>query len=229
MDQQMSALVTEALHFVPDGGRIGLGSGRTVAAFLQVLGERVRAGLQIRCVPASEATARRVHDLGIPMDSLESDEPLEVVLDGADEVERGSLNLIKGLGGALVRERIVAAAARRQVILVTAEKMVDRLGARRVLPVEVLPFAAPLCRRRIAQLPVPGGIQPTLRAVDGRLFVSNNGNWILDCAIGPLADPANLDKSLRAIPGVIDTGLFLGTADVVLVSEGNVVRELHRS
>lgn len=228
MDQRLAALAAKALEFVPDGSRIGLGSGSTFAAFLEILAERVRAGFRVRGVPSSEATALAASALGIPLDGLDAEEPLEVTIDGADEVERGTLNLIKGKGGALVRERIVAAAARRQVILATGEKLVDHLGARGWLPVEVLPFAVHFCQHRIAQLALPGGIRPVLRGGADQPFRTDNGNHVFDCAISPLTDPDALQRALRSIPGVVDTGLFLGTAAVVLVAEGGHIQELRR-
>ncbi len=229
MDANLQSLAIKALEFVPPNSRIGLGSGRTTEAFLHVLGERVRQGLAIKGVPTSEGTARLARQLGIPLIILDAVEPLAVTIDGADEVEPASLNLIKGWGGALVRERIVAAASREQIILVTPEKLVVCLGERGKLPVEVLPFAAPFCRRAIEALPFGGGLRVEVRSVDGRPFVTDNGNWIFDCALGPLADPAACAAALRAIPGVVDTGLFLGTAAVVLVAEGGAVRELRRT
>jgi ribose 5-phosphate isomerase A len=228
MDETYAALAARALQLMPDGGRIGLGSGRTAEAFLCALADRVRAGLRVETVATSEATARLASRLGVPVVPLEGAEPLEVTIDGADEVERGTLNLIKGWGGALVRERIVAAASRRQVIIVTAKKLVDRLGARGRLPVEVVPFAADFCRRQIERLNVPGGLRPAVRQEAGGPFVTDNGNWILDCALGPQNDPAGLERALLAIPGVVDTGLFLGTADLVLLAEAGTVRELRR-
>lgn len=228
MDEDFTLVGRKALDFVLDGARIGLGSGRTTKAFIHVLAERVRQGLRVRGVPTSSGTAQLAQQLGIPLDTLEPNEQLEVTIDGADEVERGTLNLIKGWGGALVRERIVAAAAKRQIILVTREKMVERLGTRGKLPVEVIPFAVPFCRRRLQALAVPGGVQPAIRETDGRPFVSDNGNWILDCAIGPQTDPARLEQELLTIPGVVDTGLFLGTAALVLIAEDGNVQELKR-
>jgi ribose 5-phosphate isomerase A len=222
MDNDLALLAARALEFVADGARVGLGTGRAATAFAHALGARVRAGLQVRGVPTSEATAQLARELGIPLGTLDSPEPLQVTVDGADEVERQTLNLVKGWGGSLVRERIVAAASRRQVILVTEEKIVDRLGARGRLPVEVLPFAAGFCARRIEQL----GLRPAVRqAAAGGPFVSDNGNWILDCGLAPPADPAGLDRALRAVPGVIDTGLFLGTASAVLVALGGTLQE----
>jgi ribose 5-phosphate isomerase A len=228
MDENLHALALQALTHVPPHSRIGLGSGHTTEAFLHVLGEHVRQGLAIRGVPTSHGTAALAQTIGIPLDTLDAAEPLAVTIDGADEVEPATLHLIKGWGGALVRERIVAAASRRQIILVTPEKLVPRLGTRGKLPVEVLPFAAPFCRRAIERLPVPGGLRPSVRSVEGQPYVTDNGNWIFDCALSPLADPAACERALRAIPGVVDTGLFLGTAALVLVAENGQVRELLR-
>jgi ribose 5-phosphate isomerase A len=224
MQNELETLATRALDMVPGGSRVGLGSGRAAEAFVRALAVRVRAGCGIRGVPTSEDSAALARSLGIPLDTLDDPNPLEITVDGADEVERGTLNLIKGWGGALVRERIVAVAAKRQVILVTAEKMVDRLGSRGRLPVEVLPFAAPFVTRRIAAM----GLNPTVRQHDGKPFVSDNGNWILDVGLSPPDDAAALDRALRAIPGVIDTGFFLGTASAVLLAEGGVVKVLQR-
>jgi ribose 5-phosphate isomerase A len=225
VDPALSALAAKALDLVPDGSRIGLGTGHAAEAFLRALADRVRQGLRVRGVPSSEATARLARSLGLGLDTLDADEPLAVTIDGADEVERESLNLIKGRGGALVRERIVAAAARRQVILVTADKLVGRLGEHGLLPVEVLPFAAPFCRRRIAAL----GPTPALRMHDGSPYVTDNGNWILDCGVQPPQDAAALERSLLSIPGVVDTGLFLGTASLVLVARDGHVEEVSRA
>jgi ribose 5-phosphate isomerase A len=215
------ALATHALGFVGAGAIVGLGSGRAASAFVRALGARVREGLRARGVATSEETARLARELGIDLVGLEAD--IDLTVDGADEVDP-QLNLIKGYGAALVRERIVAVASLRQVILVTAEKLVDTLGSHGRLPVEVLPFALPLCRRRLGGLE----LKPTLRAAEDGPFVTDNFNVILDCAVGPIDDPAGLERAIRAIPGVIDTGLFLGTADTVVVAEGDSVRELVR-
>jgi ribose 5-phosphate isomerase A len=229
MEREFAALAAKALELIPDGSRIGLGTGHTAEAFLQALAQRVRQGLRIRGVPTSEAIAHQARELGIPLDSLDSPQPLEITIDGADEVERGTLNLLKGWGGAMVRERIVAAASRRQVILITQNKIVGRLGARGKLPVEVIPFAASFCRRRIEHLSIPGGINPVLRGEPGHPYVTDNGNWIVDCTVQPLDDPLSLDRSLRAIPGVVETGFFFATADLVLVAHGERIEELQRS
>jgi ribose 5-phosphate isomerase A len=210
---------------LPNGGRVGLGSGRAAAAFVRALGARARQGWPIEGVPTSEGTAALAREVGIPLIDLPAT-PLDVTIDGADEVDP-DLDMIKGLGGALVRERIVAAASRRQVILVTPDKLVSRLGTRSPLPVEVIPFARVLCQRELEAL----GCRPRLRtrSADGNEpFVTDNHNLILDCETGPIADPAGLERAIRRIPGVVDTGLFLGTAETVLVAEAGTVRALER-
>lgn len=203
-----------ALEFVPDGAAIGLGSGRAAAAFIQLLGEQVKAGLHVRAVPTSRASADLATRNGVPVVSLEEAMPLTVTVDGADEVDP-HLNLIKGWGRALVREKVVAAASRMRVILVGPGKEVPILGTRGNLPVEVVPFALPLCVARLRDL----DLRPVPYQVDGKLFLSDNGNVILDCGVGPIADAADLEARIRAIPGVVGTGLFLGMADVVLVGD----------
>ena len=214
-------LATHALGFVRVGDVVGLGSGRAATAFIRSLGAKVREGLAVRGVATSDATAQLARDLGIELVGLEAE--IGLTVDGADEVD-GRLNLIKGHGGALVRERIVAAASRRQIILVTPEKLVEMLGTRGPLPVEVMPFAVPFCRRRLEELE----LKPALRMQDERPFVTDNFNVIFDCDTGPIDAPEKLEKKIHAIPGVIDAGLFLGTADMVVVSDGTSIRELVR-
>jgi ribose 5-phosphate isomerase A len=218
----LDLLAARALALTEAALVIGLGSGRAATAFIHALASQVKAGRAVRGVPTSEASARLARELGIPLTGLEG-APVDVTVDGADEVAPG-LNLIKGYGGALVRERIVAAASRKQLILVQADKLVPILGSRGRLPIEVVPFALALVTRRLREL----DCEPALRSVDGRPFVSDNGNLILDCAVAPIAEPAVLERRLRAVPGVVDTGLFLGTADTVLVEEGGVVKERKR-
>ena len=218
----LERLAARALREVPDGALIGLGSGHTASAFVRALGRRVRQGLRVRGVPTSEATERLARELGVPLATLDEG-VLDLTLDGADEVDP-RLDLIKGYGGALVRERIVAAAARRLIIVVESEKLVPVLGRRGRLPVEVIPFASPFVMRELVAL----GCRPALRTVDGKAFVSDNGNWIIDCAVRPIEAPASFAQDLRAIPGVVETGLFLGVADLVLVAEAGRIRELRR-
>jgi ribose 5-phosphate isomerase A len=165
-------------------------------------------------VPTSENSARLAQEVGIPLATLEEGLPLALTVDGADEVDP-NLDLIKGYGRALVREKIVAASSRRLVILVGPGKQVSRLGQRGKLPVEVVPFALPLCRLRLQQL----GLNPVPFTQDGKLFLTDNGNVILDCGTGPIADAPRLEEQIRAIPGVVGTGLFLGMASMVLVGD----------
>lgn len=212
-----------ALELIQDGMVLGLGTGRAATAFVKALGERVRQGLKIRGVPTSERSGTLAKQLGIPLTTLDNVEQLDIDVDGADEVDP-QLNLIKGLGGALVREKIVAATAKRLVILVGTEKIVSVLGSRGTLPVEVVPFALPLCRRRLCSL----GCPPEVRQVDGKPTVSDNGNFILDCWVQPIGDPDKLERDILAIPGVVGTGLFLGMADTVFVQDGENVKELKR-
>jgi ribose 5-phosphate isomerase A len=204
-----------ALDLVADGVTIGLGSGRAAEAFIRLLGERVRSGrLHVRGLPTSEATAALARQEGVPLLTPAEVGTLDLAIDGADEVDP-HLDLIKGYGRRFVRERIVAAFARRLVILVGEEKLVPRLGSRGKLPVEVVPFALPLCERRLRDLQCPG----TPYSESGQLFVTDNGNHVLDCAISPLEDAAGLERNILAIPGVVDTGLFLDTAEVVLIGD----------
>ena len=209
-----------AVALVPDGAAIGLGSGRAAWAFVGLLGDRVREGrLNVRGVPTSDETARVAAQHGMPLVDLDQAGELALTVDGADEVDP-QLNLIKGYGRALVREKVVAAASRRLVILVGSEKLVPRLGAHGRLPVEVVPFAVPVCLRRLTAL----GLKPVLWETNGRPGMSDNGNCILDCGTDPIADPARLEADIRAIPGVVGTGLFLGMADTVLIGEGDDFR-----
>ena len=217
-------LISErALDFIRDGDVVGLGTGRAAFSFIHALGERFRAGLQIQGVPTSCASTELAEQLGIPLTTLDEVEALDICVDGADEVDP-RLNLIKGLGGALLREKIVATAAKRLVILVGTEKLVARLGTRGILPVEVVPFALGFCRRQIAAL----GCRPEPRQAGDQLYVTDNGNHILDCKIAPLPDAAAFERALRAIPGVVGTGLFLGMAHEVLVQDGDKVVVKHR-
>jgi ribose 5-phosphate isomerase A len=190
---------------------------------VRALAAETDRGLRVRGVPTSRTTAALAVSLGLTLTELTED-PLDLTVDGADEVDP-RLDLVKGYGGAFTRERIVAAASRRQVILVTPEKLVPRLGTRGRLPVEIVPFGRSLCARRLSAL----GCQPRLRETGDVPFVTDNGNWILDCGIAAQNDAAALDREIRRIPGVVDTGFFLGTAERVLVAETETVRVLRRA
>lgn len=218
------SVATRALEFVKDGDVVGLGTGRAATAFVVALGAVVKGGLRVRGVPTSQVTADLAMQLGIPLARLDEVGQIDVTFDGADEVDP-QLDLIKGYGGAMVREKIVAASSQRLIILVGAEKLVPVLGSRGILPVEVVPFGLPLCQRRLAEL----GCRPTVRLVDSRPFVTDNGNQILDCGISPIRDPAAFEQSILSIPGVVGTGLFIGMADTVLVQDGEAVVVQHRA
>ena len=213
------SIAERALDYVKDGDVVGLGTGRAAAAFVRALATKVAAGLRIRGIPTSQATQELASGLGIPLTTLDAAPTIDVAIDGADEVDP-YLNLIKGYGGALVREKIVAAAAEKFVVLVGSEKLVATLGDRRRLPVEVVPFAVGPCCRRLRDL----GCEPTPRQTQAGLFTSDNGNAIVDCVIESIAQPAEMERRMVAIPGVVETGLFVGMADVVLVQEDGAVQ-----
>jgi len=207
-----------ALSHVSPGMTLGLGSGRASQAFVRALAGRVAEGLAIRGVPTSLETERLARELQIPLVELAHAGPLDLTVDGADEVDPHA-NLIKGYGRALLREKIVAASSRQLIILVGTEKLVPRLGTRGKLPVEVVPFALSLAQRRLRDL----GCEPVLYERDGVPIPTDNGNCILDCRVGPLANPQDWQEQARRIPGVVDTGLFLGMADLVLVGDAETL------
>ena len=216
------AAAEAAVALIDDGARVGLGSGRAAAAFVERLAARARAGLSVECVATSEAAARQARAAGLRLIELAEGTQLDITVDGADEVAP-NLNLVKGRGGAFVRERIVAASSRRQVIVVGPEKLVEALGETGPIPVEIIPMALGLCTRRLKDL----GVRPALRAdaESGRPFVSDNGNLIVDVTLAATllnaAAARAFDAELRAIPGVVDTGLFIATAERVLVGYPN--------
>jgi ribose 5-phosphate isomerase A len=220
-DPGVAAAATAALELVPEGAKVGLGSGRAASAFIAALGARVERGFSVVGVPTSEPSARLARSFGIPLVEIDEALELDLTVDGADEVAP-NLDLLKGRGAAFVRERIVAAAARRQVILVGPEKLVPVLCAREGFPVEVIPLARGLATRRLKKL----GLGPVERldTAGTAPLVSVNGNLIFDCAVAaPLTAHAGraLEAAVREIPGVVDTGLFLGTAERVLVGHAD--------
>ncbi len=217
-DPGIQAVVEQALDLVTDGARIGLGSGRASLCFIEKLGARQCDGFRVSGVPTSEVAAARARQAGIPIIALGEGGPLDLTIDGADEVAP-SLDLVKGWGGALVRERIVAASSHEQVILVGEDKLVRALGERGRVPVEVIPVGEWLARRELEAL---GIVCTTRMDADGaRPYLTDNGNRIIDCALRePLRDAKaarELEHAILAIVGVVDTGLFLGTAGRVLV------------
>ena len=212
-DASLEALGGYALRLVKPGHTIGLGTGRAASAFIRALGA---SGIQVRGVPTSTPAEELARSVGIPIVTLAEAGKIDTDFDGADEVD-SRFNLIKGYGGALVREKIVAASSRRLVVLVGYEKMVKRLGDRGSIPVEVVPFGVSLVSAKIKAM----GMKPRIRENAGKEFITDNGNLILDCAVKKIASPARLDRELLAIPGVVGTGLFIAMADMVLVAEAS--------
>ncbi len=219
--EQKRAAAEAAVALVTDGMAVGLGTGSTAWFAIEALAARVRAGLSIVAIPTSERSGAQASAGGIRLTSFAERRRLDLTIDGADEISRGSLALIKGLGGALLREKIVAAASDRLVIVADDRKLVDRLGAT-PLPIEVVPFGWETTAGRIERL----GGRPSLRSgAEGAPFRTDGGNLILDCAFSAIADPAALDRELAQVVGVIETGLFVGMADLALVAgEGGVQR-----
>jgi ribose 5-phosphate isomerase A len=208
-----------ALEWVRDGMTLGLGTGRAASAFVHALGARVADGLEVTGVPTSQATALLATNLGIPLARLEDVETLDITFDGADEVD-DQLNLIKGYGGAMVREKIVAASSNQLVILVGPEKLVRNLGQRGRLPIEVLPFGEAVVRRKLQSL----GLDADRRIDEhSKIVVTDNGNWILDAKLQTPLDATALESAISMIPGVLGTGFFLGMADAVIIGKGNEV------
>ena len=208
-----------AIKHVEPGMKLGLGTGSTAAKFVELLGEKVKGGLNVVCVPTSEATRAQAAGLGIKLSTLDETPFLDVTVDGADEID-GELRLIKGGGGALLREKIVATASGRVIIIADVSKRVETLGAF-ALPIEVVPFGLTATRNMIESLAGDVGCNGDIKLRikgDGKPFVTDNGNHILDCAFGIIDDPEALDDALKLIPGVVENGLFLGIADLGIIA-----------
>jgi ribose 5-phosphate isomerase A len=220
-DLDKEAAARASLRFVHDGNIVGLGTGSTAAYAVRFLGERVQAGLKIRGIPTSVQTKELATSVGIPLTTLDEFQQIDVTIDGADEFDP-QLNLIKGGGGALLREKIIASASRQVVIVADSSKQVAVLG-KFPLPVEVIPFAQPLVAMRIAAL---GATVKLRQDAKGNPFVSDEGHHILDCNFGQIPDPTALARTLSDMPGVVEHGLFIDLASVVLVATGEKVTEL---
>ena len=221
-DQEKEAAARASLRFIRDGQVVGLGTGSTAAFFIRLLGEQVRDGLRIRGSPTSVRSKELALSLGIPLTTLEECQEIAVTVDGADEVDP-ELRLIKGGGGALLREKVVASATRQLVIVADATKRVPVLG-KFPLPVEVIQFAQALVAKRIAAL----GAEVRLRAESGIPFVTDENNHILDCHFGEIPDADGLARQLSDMPGVVEHGLFIGMVSTALFAKGSEVVELHR-
>jgi len=216
----------EAVKHVKNGFVLGLGSGSTAACAIQEMGRRIKQeGLRILGVPTSYQALLVAVDCGIPLTTLNEHPQLDLTIDGADQVN-GSLNLIKGMGGALTREKIVASASKQLIIVVDETKLVERLGTNHPVPVEVLPFALPTVMLKVREM----GGKPVLREGKGKAgpVVTDNGNLIIDVDFGPINTPKKLDSQLESVPGVIETGLFVEMADIIYVGKPTGVQRLER-
>ena len=222
-DALKRAAAEAAVALVEDGMIVGLGTGSTASFAVEGLARRHREGLRFLAIPTSERTAAQAAALGILLTSFAEHRRIDLTIDGADEVERGSLNLIKGLGGALLREKIVAAASRRLAIVVDGATLVERLGAQTPVPVEVVAFGLEATRTAIEAL---GARVQSRTSSSGDPFVTDGGNRILDCAFGPIVDPATLEARIKRVVGVIESGLFVGRADLVFVADADGVHRL---
>ncbi len=217
-DTQKLRAAERALDYVKRGMKLGLGTGSTAAKFVDLVGARVKDGLNILCVPTSEATRKQAEALGIPLATLDDEPSLDLTVDGADQLDE-QLRLIKGGGGALLREKIVAAASQRMVVIADAGKLVDVLGAF-PLPVEIDRFGIRATRARVEDAAREAGCDGpiALRNIDGQNFVSDGGNYILDCSFSRIADPVKLGLALSIVPGVVEHGLFVDLCDAAIVA-----------
>jgi ribose 5-phosphate isomerase A len=226
MDAQQQfkqAAAESAVTLVEDGMILGLGTGSTAKLAVDALGKRVAGGLRVTGIPTSEATAAQARSLGISVSTLDEHPEIDLTIDGADEVEAGTLNLIKGRGGALLREKIVASASKRLAIIVDDSKLVERLGSKFAVPVEVVPFGWRATARKLEAL----GAKAALRSgSDGKPYLTDGGHYIVDCTFGRIAEPAKLDFELNSIVGVVEHGLFLHMATQVVVAGQDGVKVL---
>lgn len=222
-DSEKEAAARASLQYVKDGQVVGLGTGSTAAYFIKLLGQQVKNGLRIRGIPTSVRSRDLALSVSIPLTTLDECQEIDVTVDGADEVDP-ELRLIKGGGGALLREKIVASATRKMVVVADVSKQVQRLG-KFPLPVEVIKFAQALVAKRIAAM----GAEVKLRTdVEGKPYVTDENNHILDCRFGEIRDADGLARELNEMPGVVEHGLFIGMASVALLARGTEIVELRR-
>ncbi len=222
LDQLKRQAAARALDYVKSGMKLGLGTGSTAKHFVELLGERVRDGLDVIGVPTSEATRDDALRCGIRLTTLDEVDRLDLTVDGADEID-GALNLIKGGGGAMLREKIVASASKKMVVVTDSSKQVAALG-KFPLPVEVIGFAEPLVAKKITDL----GAR-VVRRIDaaGKPYMTDEGHHILDCHFVKIDDPPALNAKLCDLPGIVEHGLFVGMASVVLMAKAGAVEEFH--
>ncbi len=211
-DELKKRAAERAVEFVQDGQVIGLGTGSTIFFAIQVLGRLVREGMNIVAIPTSVHTEGIAKEFGIPLTNLNHIEKIDIAIDGADEID-GEFNMIKGGGGALTREKLVAIFSSQRVIVVDEHKLVSQLGKGYPVPVEVLPFAWTRSMRLLEEL----GCTPQLRVKDGKVFVTDNENYIVDCKFDGIENVAVLEKKIKFVPGVVESGLFVGICDVIVI------------
>lgn len=229
MDALKRQAAARALEEVRDGMKLGLGTGSTAKHFVELLGEKVRAGMKVIGVPTSEATRADAIRCGVPLTTLDEVDHLDLTVDGADEIDP-ALNLIKGGGGALLREKIVAAASARMIVIADDSKWVDVLG-RFPLPVEVIPFGLRATQAAMARAFVAAGVSGQMvirKGKDGHVFVTDGGHWIVDAHLGRIGDPPRLAGLLSAIPGVVEHGLFIGLGSVAILAGAQGIRVVER-
>jgi ribose 5-phosphate isomerase A len=229
-EAQKRAAAARAVEFVRPGMRLGLGTGSTARHFVDLLGERVRAGLDVAAVPTSRETEAQAARCGIPLTTLDEVPALDLTVDGADEIAP-DLTLIKGGGGALLREKIVAAASARMIVIADRSKWAEALG-RYPLPIEIAPFGAEATRRQLEQavaaLQEPGRLA-LRQGRDGHAFVTDGGHWIVDAALGRIDDPPAIAQAISAIPGVMEHGLFIGLAHLAILASPDGIEIVERA
>src|ERR1700733_3364652 len=223
IQQFKQAAAEAAVALVENGMVVGLGTGSTATLAVDALGKRVQQGLRIIGVPTSDHTGNQARGLGIPISSLGEHAELDLTIDGADEIQRGPLDLIKGRGGALLREKMVASASRRLIIIADETKLVDRLGAHFAVPVEVVQFGWQSSERKLQKLGAKTKLRP---GPDEKPYVTDGGNFIVDCLFGPIEAPTALDQELNSVVGVVEHGLFLKMTSRAIVAGQNGVKVL---
>jgi len=219
------AAAIEAVLLIKDGQVVGLGSGSTAELAIIELGKRIQSEhIEIIGIPTSKRSEAIAKEAGIHLSSLNEHDVIDMTIDGADEVDP-NLDLIKGLGGALLREKLVAHATKKEVIVVDESKLVHRLGTKTPLPIEVIQFSIEHVGRKISAL----GCTPKLRERDGKIYITDNGNNILDCSfLDGIQNPKSMDDVLKTIPGIVETGLFIGIADIIIIGSATGVRKMKR-
>ena len=229
MDALKRQAAARALEHVRDGMKLGLGTGSTAKHFVELLGEKVKGGLRVVGVPTSEATRAQAQAVGVPLTTLDEIDHLDLTVDGADEIDP-QFNLIKGGGGALLREKIVASASDRMIVIADDSKWVEPLG-RFPLPIEVVPFGLAATQRAIADAFVQAGVSGQMvvrKGKDGHVFVTDGGHWIVDARLGEIQDAPRLAGLLSVIPGVVEHGLFVGLASTAILAGAQGIRVIER-